>query len=341
ILYSPENQIFAWAATGSEKSATDSLLGTHRALYEHNFTIDFLHPSDFEAGVLSDYKVIVIPFPYLLSQVMCSKLREWVASGGTLIAESYFGAWNLEEGRHHTTIPGYGFHDVFGVRQKLAEPAAEHEFVSLQGLTRSIGSHRAGHGVSQDRQGHGFVWAQTVNAAPGLGRVEILPAQSLPHTALNEIVYGAKVKEILEVDDAEVLAVYSDGEPAVTMSSFGKGKAILIGSYVGLPFHRLGHSANGDFIASLVDHATTIPRPRVVGRQKVRVDLLTNDAGEISVVLQNLSGEMADVAVEFPEVIDVRLTEIFDGEVVTPVRTANGSLLTTHLEAGEVRVYHG
>src|SRR5690606_15865477 len=43
-------------------------------------------------------------------------------AGGTLIGEAYFAGWDVEEGRHHTTVPGYGLHEVFGVRQKNAVP---------------------------------------------------------------------------------------------------------------------------------------------------------------------------------------------------------------------------
>ena len=69
VLYSPENQVFAWASTGNEKSATDSILGVHRALYERNHVVDLLHPKDFADGsdVLDQYRVIVVPFPYYLS----------------------------------------------------------------------------------------------------------------------------------------------------------------------------------------------------------------------------------------------------------------------------------
>ncbi|MBP1631575.1 MAG: hypothetical protein H6Q15_2468, partial [Bacteroidetes bacterium] len=52
ILYNPENQIFAWASTGNEKTATDSLLGYHRALYERNYIVDFIHPIEFEKDIL-------------------------------------------------------------------------------------------------------------------------------------------------------------------------------------------------------------------------------------------------------------------------------------------------
>ncbi|MBI4428875.1 MAG: beta-galactosidase, partial [Ignavibacteriales bacterium] len=50
ILYNPENQVFAWESTGSEKTSTDSLLGIHKALYEQNFIVDFIHPREIDGA---------------------------------------------------------------------------------------------------------------------------------------------------------------------------------------------------------------------------------------------------------------------------------------------------
>ncbi len=122
ILYNPENQVFAWEATGNEKSATDSLLGIHRSLYEHNFITDFIHPREFPS-VLQNYKVLILPFPYLLNEQITSVIEGWVRNGGVLISESYTAGWNRENGHHEKIVPGYGLHKVFGVRQMTAEPA--------------------------------------------------------------------------------------------------------------------------------------------------------------------------------------------------------------------------
>ncbi len=123
ILYSPANQVFGWAATGNEKTVTDSLLGMHKALYAHNFVVDFLHVKEIDAGIPAEYSVILVPFPYYLSESIAGKLEAWVNAGGVLIGESYFAGWNVERGAHQTTIPGYGLHRVFGARQGVVGPA--------------------------------------------------------------------------------------------------------------------------------------------------------------------------------------------------------------------------
>ncbi|MGE5679531.1 MAG: beta-galactosidase, partial [Bacillota bacterium] len=96
LLYNPENQIFAWASTGNEKNATNSLLGVHKALYEHNINVDFIHPDEIKIEILKNYKVLYIPFPYVLDETICSKIKQWVNDGGVLIGECYFAGWNIE-----------------------------------------------------------------------------------------------------------------------------------------------------------------------------------------------------------------------------------------------------
>lgn len=125
ILYNPENQIFAWASTGNEKTATDSLLGFHRALYERNFIIDFIHPMEFETDILNNYKVLIIPFPYVINKKIADSIEIWVENGGVLISESYTAGWNIENGHHEKIVPGYGLDKVFKVKQTIVEPAMD------------------------------------------------------------------------------------------------------------------------------------------------------------------------------------------------------------------------
>jgi beta-galactosidase len=297
LLYVPENQIFAWAATGSEKTATDSLLGTHRALYERNFKIDFLHPRQCQAETLARYKVIYVPFPYYLKEELCLSLKAWVERGGTLIGESYFAGWDVERGRHHTTLPGYGLHEVFKARQGIVAPP------------------------------------------DGDGQVKIVLERDLPLIRKGEQVVGAIVKEALVPEGAEVLGRFLTGEPAVTSAQYGHGKAILIGSYVGLPYHRNGFDNNGDFIASLAEWGTQILRPHVVGGRKIRVDLLSAANGQAMLILQNLEPTSIAARLRLPWAKPERMVEQFSGEVLHLCCASRGTLASVELAPKEVKVY--
>jgi beta-galactosidase len=341
ILYSPENQIFAWASTGNEKTATDSLLGAHRALYERSYPIDFLHPKDFETGeVLDQYRVIIVPFPYFLSEEICARLSDWVAAGGTLIGEAYFGGWHKEEGRHHTTIPGYGLDKVFGVRQKNAEPASEHGFLAVSGVVREGTSVSVQRGVNQRALDEGFIAGEPFDASGGLGSVDIRIARSLPPLREGDLVRGLVTKETFVVEGAEVLAEYADGQPAVVMNSHGKGRAILIGSYVALPYQRHGFQNDGALFAALVGMDHSLYHPRVAGDLRVRVDVVeTGDSAML--VVQNLEGRPVEAVVSLPDFEARSMDELFGGEAVEMTATASGATFTLHLDVNEVRVYRG
>ncbi len=297
LLYHPENQIFAWAATGSEKNATNSLLGTHKALYRRNFIIDFIHPSEFDRGILQNYKVVYVPFPYYLSEKICHTLEAWVKAGGTLIGESYFAGWQVERGRHQTTVPGYGLHEIFKVRQGVVAPPEAN------------------------------------------GKVEIEIASDLPFIKKGEKAEGALVKEALLIEGAEVLARFSTGEPAITYADYGQGKAILIGSYLGLPYYQKGCAANAELIASLVDFAGTRARPKVMGEAKIRLDILTAPNHQVMLIAQNLEPAAVTASVFLPLHQHQELTEQFNHETIPLMPHQDGAMVTMAFAPKEVKVF--
>ncbi|WP_420454351.1 beta-galactosidase [Rubrivirga sp.] len=336
VLYSPDNQIFTWAATGNEKNATDSILGAHRALYDRNHVVDLVHPVDFEGDTLDQYRVIVAPFPYWLSAEIAERLKEWVQAGGVLIAEAYAGGWDVEGGRHHTTVPGYGLDEVFGARQRNAEPASEHEYALVHGATRASEVAAVRGGVAGD----GTVAAQPFDPSGGLGRVEVVASVDLPGFPAGSKAYGALVKETFSLEGADVLATYADGQPAVTSHAWGDGRAVLIGSYVTLPHQRTGERSNGALVAALVDHAVALERPQVVGDGAVRVDVLEDGDGQMLVV-RNLEGRPVRASLSVPGLEAGPFAEVFGGDEVEATATAEGASLTVALGPEEVRVYRG
>ena len=299
ILYHPENQIFAWISTKNEKSATDSLLGTHHALYEHNFKIDFIHPREFTREFLNKYPVIYIPFPYHLGAKICHNLKDWVERGGILIAEAYFAGWKVEGGHHEKVVPGYGFDRVFGVRQGVVKPAV-----------RESG-------------------------------VDIVITKNLPYIKKGKTAKGSLIQETYLISKAEVWAEFSDGSPAITCAQFGKGKAIAIGSYIGLSYHRQQHPENGAMIASLVEAAIKLDRPRYTGKGKVRIDFLTDDKKGSMIILQNLVNEPVQGTISIPDLPSKKFAEIFSKTKLRFSMQKGKYTVPVALTEREVKVYRG
>jgi beta-galactosidase len=295
ILYNPENQVFAWASTGNEKNATDSLLGFHRALYERNYIVDFIHPVEFEKNILKNYKVFIIPFPYVISKKIVHKIIGWLKNGGVLISESYTAGWNIEKGHHEKVVPGYGFDKIFKVKQAGAEPAAD-------------------------------------------GNVNVILDIDLPYLKKGSPIIGTIVKETFFNNGASVIASFESGEPAIFISKFGKGRAVQIGSYIGLKYHREKIENNGNLIAGLVESTVKISRPVIIGNTKVRVDVLSNEKAKL-VVVQNLESKSVNVTAQVPAERFIMMEEQFSGEKINCNRIKSGVEFKLKLNPREVKVY--
>jgi hypothetical protein len=188
--------------------------------------------------------------------------------------------------------------------------------------------------VFQARQG-------TVGPPDATGSVDIVVTGAVPRCPAGTRIRGAIARATLIPEGATVLATYPDGAPAVTEARFGDGRAILIGSYVGLPLHRTGHSSNSVFLAGLVDLHGRIPRPQVSAGARIRVDVLTTASRKLMLILRNLEeGEVtADIHLELDH--RARLTEQFTGEVAQLTDGALGSDVSVRLRPGEVKVFCG
>ena len=295
ILYNPENQIFAWASTGNEKNATDSLLGYHRALYERNFIIDFIHPTEFEKDILTNYKVLVIPFPYVINQLIAEKIKKWVFNGGVLICESYTAGWDIENGHHQKIVPGYGLDKIFKIKQSLVEPAVD-------------------------------------------GKVAITMEKDIPFIKKNETVKGALIKETFFNNGAQVIASFDCGKPAITLSTYGKGKAIQIGSYIAIQYHKTKEKNGGNLLSGLVELTTDISKPVIPENKKIRVDVLSK-INEKMIIIQNLESEEAQITVKIPGENFESMIEQFSGKELICKHIGAGVEFKIKLYPKEVRVY--
>lgn len=102
----------------------DSLMGTYRAFLEDQIPVDFVSPADVDHGRLSQYKILFLPFPVMLSKNVAEGLKRYVAAGGTAVAEARL-AWNNAQGHASPVIPGFGLDQVFGARELMIQPVAE------------------------------------------------------------------------------------------------------------------------------------------------------------------------------------------------------------------------
>jgi beta-galactosidase len=192
---------------------SESLQGVHRAFFERGVAVDFLHVRDLGRGRAKEYRLLIAPYPVMISQDSLRHLTEYVRAGGTLVAEARPG-WIDERGYSSPVIPGGGLHEVFGCREATLRPVAKTGTITMTAES------------------------------------ELLPLLK-PGDKLDSLFF-AESFELLG-PQARVLAAFEDGRPAIVASRYGQGRAVIVGSFVGSAYHHFQNPANGRFFAGLAD----------------------------------------------------------------------------------------
>ena len=308
IVYNPLSQMVGGMQRRDYPAAhANSLIGYYRAFADHNVPVDFIHRMHLERQELSQYKLVIVPWPLMLTREAAEGLRAFVENGGYVLAEARIG-WNDDRGYASEIIPGLGLHEVFGVR--------EHEIRLREGDNIELKIVKNSH-----------------PATSGLAEGDILRGSLYEKSVLP-----------LENREVEVLARQRNGSAALVSTRFGKGEAMLAGSYLGLANHPDPKPLNEQFFMNLLRWAG-IDRPFITSHDGnkealVEVRLQTNDNGFV-LYLINHSNSIEDVkvALRTPENGSHRVRDlILDRE--RRVRARNNILdLDARLDARQVMVW--
>jgi len=275
----------------------DSLLGVHRALFPTNVPIDFVHIDHLGAGRLSQYKLVFLVYPPMLPEASAAALREYVEAGGVLVAEARL-AWNNERGYAADRVPGLGLWEVMGVREAAVETAPGGRTV--------------------------IVW-DGQEQLPGVASGSRLPARWY--------------KETLEPASprARVVARFEDGSAAAVTSEFGRGRTLMLGSYVSAAYQSAPSPETARFYDALLAWAG-VSRPVAVSGAALEVRSL--DAGSDTLLFFfNHAREpaRADVVLRVPAGPSAA-TDLVEQRTVSVSSTSEGVALTVELPPAGVRV---
>ena len=263
IVYNPLSQIVGGMQRREYPRAhTNSLIGYFHTFSEHNVPVDFIHREHLERQDLSQYKLVIVPWPIMITREAADGLRAFVENGGYVLAEARIG-WNDERGYASEIIPGLGLHEVFGVRENEVRMR---EDVAIEIVNNN---HPATSGLEVGDVLKGTFYAKSV--VPLKGRT------------------------------IDILARLEDGSPTLVSSRYGKGEAMLIGSYLGLANHPDPVPENEAFFMNLLSWAN-VERPFTTSHDgnstsPVEVILQYNDTGYVLFVI-NHSETSEDVTVD-------------------------------------------
>ena len=275
----------------------DSLMGLHRAFFEQQIPVDFVHPEDVVHKRLGQYKILFLPYPVMLSRDVAEGVTRYVENGGTVVAEARL-AWNDERGFASDVIPGFGLSDLFGAREKIIRPVDK-------------------------------------------AQILIEPSSGLPGVEPREPVSAEAFEESLEpLEGARVLARFETGDPAMVEKHFGRGKAVLVGSFLALAFERHHDASTGRLLVALARAAGVSPEVEVSGSgtSQVEVRRLVDDRSQF-LFLFNHSNTLADatISVRLPWMLG-EARDLTDDRAV-PCRQVNeNAVFPQKLEGGEIRI---
>lgn len=240
LLYNPLAQMVGGEQNcGPANALRDSLAGYWRIFREANIPVDFIHRTDLEQGRLEGYRLLVLPFPVMFTAEAARGLKQFVERGGCAVAEARLG-WNDDRGFASEVIPGMGLSEVFGVRENSVKMDDRIAMNPVEG------GHPLLEGLAVDAQLEGCFFGESI--------------------------------ALRQERQVHLLARFKDGSPAAAASSFGKGKTLYIGSFLGLASHQSPHEANTHFILNLLRWAE-IAAP-------LRIETHGAEPGEIDLRIQ-------------------------------------------------------
>lgn len=127
IVFSPLVPLLGgYDEEGSRTAIHKAVAGYHRMFFERNLPIDVLSSRELVQDNVQQYKLVIVPYPLMLTDEEARTLKDYVAQGGHLFVEARPG-WVDERGHAEPKVPGFGWDEMLGVREKQLIPTKEFE----------------------------------------------------------------------------------------------------------------------------------------------------------------------------------------------------------------------
>jgi beta-galactosidase len=125
IVFSPITPLVGgYDEEGNRTAIHESVAGYHRMFFERNLPVDMLSSRELAEDVLQRYRLVIVPYPLMLTGEEAKILKGYVAAGGHLFVEARAG-WVDERGHAEPRVPGFGWDEMLGVREKQLIPNKE------------------------------------------------------------------------------------------------------------------------------------------------------------------------------------------------------------------------
>ena len=199
-----------------------SMRGWYRYMFDNSISVDFVCAKELGEEYIGKYKLLVLPFPLFMSEKTAENLGKYVEGGGFLVSEATPGRIRENGLARRETM---AMHDIFGVKNKslkmVSEPGFGHRFTPTP-----------------------RTWGEYIDPAEFTG-VGAFEGHNLPANLYVQCFELDKAEEILRFDGMTVGA----------LNCHGKGKAAIIGSYIGHSAAAYRNDASNNFVKKLLTAA--------------------------------------------------------------------------------------
>ena len=127
IIFSPLTPLLGgYDEEGSRTAIHKAVAGYHRMFFERNIPVDVLSSRELAKDDLPRYKLVIVPYPLMMTAEEAATLKSYASGGGHLFVEARPG-WVDERGHAEPNVPGFGWDEMLGVREKQLLPGKEFE----------------------------------------------------------------------------------------------------------------------------------------------------------------------------------------------------------------------
>ncbi len=205
-----------------------NLRGHYARLWRLGFPVDFVEAEEVAQGVLTHYKVAILPFPLALSADYLAHLRAFVEQGGTLISEACPGRFD-KYGFCPRAQMVDGAEELFGARHK-----------GVQIVREPGGAQR----WTPEERGYGEFAPPTVLSGSG--------------DCANSMLQASFYLQTLTPTTGSVI-LRAGTEVAGVVNTVGAGKAFLLGTFAGFSATAHRHAESDAFVERLLTSSGVRP----------------------------------------------------------------------------------
>jgi len=210
IWKSQKNEIFNYCEYGNFNSLANSVNSYSDFLYSHSYGFNYVNSA--LLNDLSQYKVLIMPSPYYLTEQETEAIDAFVKKGGVLLSEAHLGGYNDNTGRHSYNMPGFGLDKKWGIKEVETSSTYRLKMPEKEDVTLQEASD-----VQKFLKDFGTTGGKYVPIAMDDGT----------------LLWGAFRFAKIQADNATNLGFFTKDYPTVITKKIGKGKVWYCGTNIG------------------------------------------------------------------------------------------------------------